>query len=263
MDRELIIKGIRNPSQAIKYIRGKAIRSLMRSWCKRSSISDTDHMSAIDNNLWKETREYARQLENNLKNRYKGEVQTSDFNSKSGVGGSASYDLLYFYTRHLQPEIVVETGVSAGWSSRSILDALNKNEAGHLYSNDLPYLERSMIQERHDVYPDVDDVGVLVSENQKSRWELTLGPDRENLPKILSNIDSVDLVHYDSDKTYKGRKFAMEAVRDKLHSSSVVIMDDITDNTFFRDFVSKNSMEYYVIESERGGKYVGIFVGTW
>ena len=43
-------------------------------------------------------------------------------------------------TRHLRPTKVVETGVARGLTSRFILEALEKNKAGHLWSVDLPPL---------------------------------------------------------------------------------------------------------------------------
>jgi hypothetical protein len=43
-------------------------------------------------------------------------------------------------TRHLRPTKVVETGVARGLTSRFILEALEKNKTGHLWSVDLPPL---------------------------------------------------------------------------------------------------------------------------
>ena len=45
---------------------------------------------------------------------------------------------LYGICRRINPEIVVETGVSIGTSSSFILQALEDNKKGHLYSIDLP-----------------------------------------------------------------------------------------------------------------------------
>src|SRR5271156_5195455 len=40
--------------------------------------------------------------------------------------------------RHLRPNHVVETGVARGFTSRFILEALERNGSGHLWSIDLP-----------------------------------------------------------------------------------------------------------------------------
>jgi len=49
--------------------------------------------------------------------------------------------LLYYLIRVIKPAIVVETGVASGISSLFILQALNDNDYGHLYSIDLPNVE--------------------------------------------------------------------------------------------------------------------------
>jgi hypothetical protein len=41
--------------------------------------------------------------------------------------------------RHLRAERIVETGVAHGFTSRFILEALESNRAGHLWSVDLPH----------------------------------------------------------------------------------------------------------------------------
>lgn len=196
-----------------------------------------------------------------MHNKYAGEVHTADFHPDAGVGGGAAQDILYFYTRYKQPQTVVETGVSAGWSSRAILDALHKNKKGTLYSNDLPYSERP--SKKSSLHPDKEQIGILVNEELESRWELYTGTDRENLPSILNEIKTVDLFHYDSDKSYSGRDFAMNEVKPKLHDSSITIMDDITDNGYFRDFVQRENVQWEVFQSPQRGKKVGIIEGKW
>ena len=158
----------------------------------------------------------------------------------------------------IEPETVVETGVAAGWSTRAVLDALHENDFGRLYSNDLPYSDRP---DKQDI-PHIErgEIGILVDEDVRDRWELSLGPDRDNLPNIVQSVDSIDLFHYDSDKSYDGREFGMNQVKPKLHENSVVVMDDIEDNLFFRDFVIDRDVEYRVIKSGRS-KSVGIIKG--
>lgn len=45
---------------------------------------------------------------------------------------------IWCLTRHLRPSNLVETGVAHGLTSRLILEALERNEAGHLWSIDHP-----------------------------------------------------------------------------------------------------------------------------
>ena len=69
-------------------------------------------------------------------------------------------------------------------------------------------------------------------------------------------MDQIDFVHYDSDKSVEGRAFVMDAIRSKLSPGAVVVMDDIDDNTFFRDWVTRSGTPCRVFA--RGRKYVGL-----
>lgn len=257
----MIFKGLKNPGKAIRYISKKSNKYISGRWYNNHSISAEEHFIDIDQEIWDETIKYSESLQNELYNKYDDEVHTADFHPDSSVGGGAAHDILYFYTRYKRPQTVVETGVSAGWSSRTILDALHKNKKGTLYSNDLPYSERP--SKKNSLHPNKEQIGILVDEKIKYRWELYIGPDKENLSKILDEINTIDLLHYDSDKSYSGRSFAMEEVKPKMHDSSVVIMDDISDNGYFRDFVRRENVQWEVFESPQKGKKVGIIEGKW
>ena len=45
------------------------------------------------------------------------------------------------------------------------------------------------------------------AEKMKHRWELHIGDDLDNLPKIVNRLKTIDFAHYDSNKSYKGREF--------------------------------------------------------
>ena len=82
---------------------------------------------------------------------------------------------IWCLTRHLRPRKVVETGVAHGVTSRFILEALKRNGQGHLWSIDLPPLERSWRQE----------VGVAVGDGHLDRWTYIKGSSRRRLPGLL------------------------------------------------------------------------------
>jgi predicted O-methyltransferase YrrM len=82
-------------------------------------------------------------------------------------------------------------------------------------------------------------------------------PDRNGIKKAISILNgTVDLVHYDSDKSYQGRNFGYPLLWDALREGGIFISDDIQDNMAFREFVSKEGAPFAVTESQ--GKYVGI-----
>lgn len=160
------------------------------------------------------------------------------------LGGGGNCELLYYLVRVLNPEIVLETGVAAGFSSQIILKALDKNQSGKLYSSDFPYFR----------LPDPEKyIGILVEPGLKDRWELFIKGDDKNLPLILEKLKgrTIDIFHYDSDKSYSGRTRAIEMVRPYLSEQAIVILDDIDDNAHFKDWIEKEGLHFVILESQQ------------
>jgi hypothetical protein len=170
------------------------------------------------------------------------ELQNSDFMQeiikKTGIKVSF-YDLsmlsvlraptIYVICRLTQPEIVIETGVCAGFSSVFILYALKKNNAGHLYSIDLP---NQPGQEISNGKP----VGWLVPEELKERWELILGASNEKLFPLLTKLGKIDIFYHDSEHSYNNMWFEFNSAWESLKSGGLLLSDDITENKAFADF---------------------------
>jgi len=68
----------------------------------------------------------------------------------------------------------------------------------------------------------------------------------------------VDIAHYDSDKSYRGRVFGYAIIWNALKPGGLFMSDDIQDNMAFAHFVAQKSLNFGVTESD--GKYVGIAV---
>src|SRR5215203_1891780 len=81
------------------------------------------------------------------------------------LGGGGDHRFLYWLVRYLRPQVVLETGVAAGWSSRAFLLALRENGSGRLYSSDLPYF-RLRDPERF--------IGILVEPELRDDWTLRM-----------------------------------------------------------------------------------------
>ena len=168
------------------------------------------------------------------------------------IGGAGHYELLYFLTRFLKPKVTVETGVAKGFSTQAVLKALSENGTGHLYSSEFPN-PRESEEERA--------TAIMVEDDLKDRWTLYVKGDAENLPLILRAVERIDLLHYDSDKRYTGRAFAMDLVRDAMGDGSVLVMDDIDDDLYFHDYVQRADRPWRVLRVEgdyTGTKYVGV-----
>lgn len=242
------------------FVQGQFIVMVEKIWLrffdKKSQISDQDNVtwlidnetkisdfcSRLDKKLWLEIQADVNRVSNNAKKTVE--------NIPYDLGGGGAYPLLYFIIRLFKPSVVVETGVASGFSTYAILDALDKNQKGHLYSSDFPYFR---------LPNPTQYIGIVVPEYLKSRWSLYIKGDHYNLKVISKCVVDIDVFHYDSDKSYKGRSSAFSALRDHLSSKSWIIIDDIQDNSFFYDLVSKKPHENWrVFHFE--GKWVGLII---
>ena len=80
---------------------------------------------------------------------------------------------------HTRPEIVIETGVAHGVTSRIVLEAMNENDHGHLWSIDLPYPfdHRLHVQ-----------TGAAVTDACRPRWSYLEGSSRQRLPPLIAEV---------------------------------------------------------------------------
>ncbi len=157
---------------------------------------------------------------------------------------------LYAFCRHFRPETVVETGVHYGTSSAFILKALEVNSKGHLYSIDMPDVAyvRDNLQIHHDALPIKGSTGFAVPSELQSNWTLIIGDSRTELPQLLSELEGIDLFHHDSKHTYEHMMFEYETVWPKLREGGVLVSDDVTWNSAFRDFCTQKAVEPQLIE---------------
>lgn len=213
-------------------------------WCRQHQVDPVGWASSIDPQLWSEAEAFSREQQA-LALRKSEELGAR-------VGGAGFYELLYFLARLTRPHTIVETGVAFGFSSRAFLQALadDPSGSGKLYSSDFPYF-RLADPERI--------IGCLVEPELRKRWVLLIGSDRKNLKRIARDVTTIDLLHYDSDKSYSGREFALRTLKARLAEKALILFDDIQDNSHFRDFVERERRAHLVFEFE--GKWIGLTGG--
>jgi predicted O-methyltransferase YrrM len=156
------------------------------------------------------------------------------------MGGAANFELLYDLVRSLRPDRVLETGVALGWSSLAILLALESLGHGELVSIDMPYPGM-----KNDAF-----VGIAVPPRLHSRWTLIRRPDRDVLRSTVRRLGSIDLAHYDSDKSRPGRAFAYPTLWRALRPNGVLVSDDIADNPVFDEFARQVERDPIVIRKD-------------
>lgn len=147
--------------------------------------------------------------------------------------GSSSGLIEYAIVRALRCSVVVETGVANGQSSFILLQALAANDHGRLVSID--------------VRPDVGD---LLRDEDKSRWELRLLDERDrrdSFRRIISALPPIDLFIHDSDHSYYWNKFECDEAARNLAPGAIVANDDATLHQAFLDFCREHDRSPIVL----------------
>jgi hypothetical protein len=148
---------------------------------------------------------------------------------------------IWCLTRHLRPNKVVETGVAHGVTSRFILEALRSNGVGHLWSIDLPPLDRSWRQQ----------IGIAVGDRHSDRWTYIKGSSRRRLPGLLDELGQIDLFIHDSLHSDRNVRFELDRAWPRLGPRSAVVVDDIDANWAFWSFSqTMPSQRFLICEAE-------------
>jgi hypothetical protein len=130
--------------------------------------------------------------------------------------------------RHMRPANVVETGVGHGFTTRFILEALERNGHGHLYSIDRLPLDPTMRAR----------VGIAVSDRCRGRWTLLAGTSRRRLPPLLSTLGEIGLFVHDSRHTERNVVFELSRAWQVLKPGGALVVDDIDSNWGFDTFTT-------------------------
>ena len=243
------IKSLFGKYSNIKILSGKIASKFVEkkptdvyaNWLSDNAIDIKSYCMDLDEQLWNESMEFEVSLNNSAKMSIPEEILQK-------MGGAGACELLYFLVRKMDLNVIVETGVSLGYSSATLLSALKKNGDGRLYSSDFPY-------------PGLKDsgkyIGILVPEEMRKDWILKIRGDRYNLPEISDMAGKVDLIHYDSDKSFVGREFALRVLEKNISSDTFIIMDDIHENVHFKQLVHKFASRPFKVFQFKN-KYIGL-----
>ena len=151
---------------------------------------------------------------------------------------SSTFDMetLYLLVRLSKPEVIVETGVLYGASSSFILEAIQENGSGKLYSIDLP---------SKDNVPPKD---FLVREPVRKNWELIVGDSKEELPRLLNRLKSISHFHHDSLHVFSHMFWEYKTAFDYLIPSGILSSHDVItapfDRNAFKEFCKEKHKKY-------------------
>jgi hypothetical protein len=143
-------------------------------------------------------------------------------------GDQALVRAVWCLTRHLKPDKVVETGVAHGMTSRFLLEALELNGKGKLFSIDLPPFERALRKQ----------VGVAVGDRFPTRWKYIKGSSRRRLSALLAELGQIDLFIHDSLHSEHNVRFEMDRAWAALRPGGALVVDDVDANWGFRSFLA-------------------------
>jgi hypothetical protein len=149
---------------------------------------------------------------------------------------------------HTRPEVVIETGVAHGVTSRVILEALRRDGRGQLWSIDLPH---PLDEHLH------AQTGAAVTDECRDRWSYLEGSSRDRLPPLVAEVGHVDMFVHDSLHTARNTLFEMEQAAAGMRPGGVMLVDDIKSHTGFATFARRHP-EYQTIVGESEDR-IGVF----
>lgn len=152
-------------------------------------------------------------------------------------GDPAFVGAVWCLVRHLRPANVIETGVAHGISTRFILEALERNGRGELWSIDPPPVEPGLAAE----------VGIAVDGFASERWHLVTGTSRRMLPRLLSRLGRVELFVHDSLHTRRNVCFEVEHALQAIPAGGFAVIDDIDTNAGFRTLMAERPGDRFLV----------------
>jgi len=170
--------------------------------------------------------------------------------------------IIYIAIRKTRPKIVLETGLAGGGSSAFILQALEDNGGGKLYSIDLPGNDAVVypkIGKNFNIHvPEGWQPGWLIPSWLQKRHEKIFGNSLNELPKLLKRIGKIDAFLHDSLHTDEHVTMEFSEVFEYLNKGSVLFCDDVNEewSTAFEKFCQNKKIPYTIFNNRVG---IGLF----
>lgn len=149
-------------------------------------------------------------------------------------------DLLEKLVLHMSPEVVLETGVANGASTRRILAALSHNRgSGRLISCD------------------IDDRVATAELMANPRFEFVKIGAQSDFSGLVERLDKIDFFYHDSDHSYDQQLFEYSTVWNKLPRGGILFSDDINWSYAFLDFcVTVNRVPYVLSDTQKFSGFI-------
>jgi predicted O-methyltransferase YrrM len=146
-------------------------------------------------------------------------------------------DYLRSAVRVFKPQLVVETGVANGVSTRAILSALADNDRGTLVS--------------FDIDPMLQDV---VPNDLARRWHfipLDRNRRRQEFRAAIERLGVIDLFLHDSEHSYAWQTFEYNEAWSRIREGGLLASDDVDASFAFLDFCQRVALRPLILVGER------------
>jgi hypothetical protein len=144
-------------------------------------------------------------------------------------GDPALARAVWCLTTHLRACQALETGVARGITSRMILECLERDREGGLWSIDLPALNHAQW---------AGELGVAVPAELRHRWTLIEGSSRTKLRDVLKRLGTLDLFVHDSLHSERNVRFELAHVWPTVRDGGAMVVDDVHRNAGFHTWLA-------------------------
>jgi predicted O-methyltransferase YrrM len=158
----------------------------------------------------------------------KNELSPDAFMGVGNPMGRTDRITLYAAIRASRPKVVVETGTAAGASATYILEALERNGEGRLYSVDVEHKDRLS--------------GRLIPEHLRPRVHIRTGDSLSVLPELLKEAGNVDFFLHDSLHTYVHMMAEYEMVYHHMRHGGVICSHDVLLTNAWKHFIKRHRL---------------------
>lgn len=158
-------------------------------------------------------------------------------------GEKQLFMLLYTISSSIKDGEIVETGVANGFTTNSIMKALQDSMSSASLTS-------------FDILPET--INAYVGDR---KWNFQLLSGRrlhKQLQKIVDDLSNISLWVHDSDHSYKWQKFEYTLASQRLRSGGILVSDDIDTSAAWITVIPKYFKYNYVIFDSR--KFIGIAI---
>ena len=150
----------------------------------------------------------------------------------------ATQQFLAGFVRAVRPKRLFETGVADGASTRVILDALEENGDGRLWSVDV-----------------LPEAGAIARESPAvHRWQFVVLPARGRAAafrRAIRPLRPLDVFLHDSDHSYPWQSFEYREAWTVLAPGGWLLSDDIDASYAFLDFARRHALRPWILAGPR------------